>query len=51
MSDDERSAAIKEETQKIEDENSENGKYVVSVRSFFQGNESVSYTHLRAHET
>ena len=39
MTEDERIAAIKEETKKIEDENSENGKYVVSVRSFFQGNE------------
>jgi hypothetical protein len=39
MSEEERNAAIKAETKKIEDENSENGKYVVSVRSFFQGNE------------
>jgi len=39
MTQDERATAIKEETKKIEEENSENGKYVVSVRSFFQGNE------------
>ena len=39
MTEEERAKAIKEETKKIEEENSENGKYVVSVRSFFQGNE------------
>jgi hypothetical protein len=39
MTEEERANAIKEETKKIEEENSENGKYVVSVRSFFQGNE------------
>ena len=39
MTEDERNEAIKAETAKIEEENSENGKYVVSVRSFFQGNE------------
>ncbi len=39
MSEAERDKAIKEETTAIEKENSENGKYTVSVRSFFQGNE------------
>jgi hypothetical protein len=39
MSEAEREKAIKEETTAIEKENSENGKYTVSVRSFFQGNE------------
>lgn len=39
MTEDERNEAIKAETSRIEDENSEDGKYVVSVRSFFQGNE------------
>ncbi len=39
MTEKERSEAIKAETAKIEEENSDGGKYVVSVRSFFQGNE------------
>ena len=39
MSESERKEIIKKETKKIEEENSENGKYVVSVRPFFQGNE------------
>lgn len=39
MSEKEREIAINQETAKIQRENSENGKYVVSVRSFFQGNE------------
>ena len=39
MTEAERDKAIKEETTAIEKENSENGKYTVSVRSFFQGNE------------
>jgi hypothetical protein len=39
MTEQERAEAIKAETSKIEEENSEGGKYVVSVRSFFQGNE------------
>ncbi len=39
MSEDERQKVINQEIAKIEKENSENGKYVVSVRSFFQGNE------------
>ena len=39
MTESERNRVIKEETQQIEEENSDNGKYVVSVRSFFQGNE------------
>ena len=40
MSEEERNTAIEEEIKKkIEEENSEGGKYVVSVRSFFQGNE------------
>lgn len=39
MTEAERDKAIKEESTAIEKENSENGKYTVSVRSFFQGNE------------
>jgi hypothetical protein len=39
MSEAEREKAIKEETTAIEKENSDNGKFTVSVRSFFQGNE------------
>ena len=39
MSETERDKIIKEEIAIIEKENSEGGKYVVSVRSFFQGNE------------
>jgi hypothetical protein len=39
MSETEREKIIKDETSAIEKENSEGGKYVVSVRSFFQGNE------------
>ena len=39
MSEEDRNKVIQEETAKIEEENSEGGKYVVSVRSFFQGNE------------
>lgn len=39
MSEADREKAINQEIAKIEKENNENGKYVVSVRSFFQGNE------------
>jgi len=39
MTEDERMAAINREIAKIEQENNEGGKYVVSVRSFFEGNE------------
>ena len=39
MSEEERAKAIKVETDLIAKENNEGGKYVVSVRSFFQGNE------------
>lgn len=39
MSEDERMAAINKEIAKIEKENNEGGKYTVSVRSFFEGNE------------
>lgn len=39
MSEKEREAAINREIAKIEQENNEGGKYTVSVRSFFQGNE------------
>lgn len=38
-SEQERAQIIKEESEKIEKENSENGKYIVTVKSFFQGNE------------
>lgn len=39
MSEDEREATINKEIARIEQENNENGKYTVSVRSFFEGNE------------
>ena len=39
MTEDERMAAINQEIAKIEQENNEGGKYTVSVRSFFEGNE------------
>lgn len=39
MTEAERDKAINAEISKIEKENNEGGKYVVSVRSFFQGNE------------
>ncbi len=39
MSEDEREAAINKEIAKIEKENNEDGRYTVSVRSFFEGNE------------
>lgn len=39
MSELEREKAINQEIAKIEQENNEGGKYTVSVRSFFQGNE------------
>ena len=39
MSEKEREAALNKEIAKIEQENSEDGKYTVSVRSFYQGNE------------
>ena len=39
MSEEERNTTIEDEIKKIQEENSEGGKYVVSVRSFFQGNE------------
>lgn len=39
MSEDERMAAINKEIAKIEQENNEDGKYTVSVRPFFEGNE------------
>ncbi|GIM52490.1 peptidase S46 [Capnocytophaga cynodegmi] len=39
MTEKEREAALNREMAKIQKENDEGGKYVVSVRSFFQGNE------------
>ncbi|MFV0541485.1 MAG: S46 family peptidase [Aestuariibaculum sp.] len=39
MTEAEREAAINKEIEKIQNENSEGGKYTVSVKSFFQGNE------------
>ena len=39
MSEKQRQDALNREMEKIQKENSEGGKYVVSVRSFFQGNE------------
>lgn len=39
MSEDDRMAAINKEIAKIQEENNEGGKYTVSVRPFFEGNE------------
>ena len=39
MSEKEREKIVNQEIAKIEQENSENGKYVVSVKSFYEGNE------------
>ena len=39
MTEKDREAAINKEIAKIEQENNEGGKYIVSVRSFYQGNE------------
>lgn len=39
MTEDERMTVINQEIAKIEQENNEGGKYTVSVRSFFEGNE------------
>lgn len=39
MTEKEREAAVNKEIAKIEQENNEGGKYTVSVRSFYQGNE------------
>ena len=39
MNEKEREAALNQEMAKIQKENSEGGKYIVSVRPFFQGNE------------
>lgn len=39
MTEDERKEAISAESERIEAENNENGKYVVTVKSFFGGNE------------
>ncbi|WP_299365642.1 S46 family peptidase [Winogradskyella sp.] len=39
MTEKEREAAINKEIAKIQEENNEGGKYTVSVRSFYQGNE------------
>ncbi len=39
MDEKEREAVINQEIQKIQEENNEGGKYTVSVRPFFQGNE------------
>lgn len=39
MNEDEREAIINKEIAKIEEENNENGKYTVSVKSFYNGNE------------
>ncbi len=39
MSEDDRAKAIQQESAKIEQENNEGGKYTVSVKSFYSGNE------------
>ena len=50
MSEKERQKIINQEIAKIEKENSENGKYVVSVRSFYNGNEFYYFVYQDYHD-
>jgi len=50
MSEDERNKVIKEEIALIKKENSEDGKYVVSVKSFFKGNEYYYFVYQDFHD-
>src|SRR5690606_14185419 len=45
MTEEERQKAIQQESDLLEKENSEEGKFVVSVRSFFDGNENYYYVY------
>ncbi|MCA5004545.1 S46 family peptidase [Sphingobacterium sp. WQ 366] len=50
MSEKERNTIIQQEIAKIEKENSENGKYVVNVRSFYNGNEFYYFVYQDYHD-
>ncbi len=50
MSEKERNAIIQKEIAKIEKENSENGKYVVNVKSFYNGNEYYYFVYQDYHD-
>lgn len=50
MSEKERNTIIQQEIAKIEKENSENGKYVVNVRSFYNGNEYYYFVYQDYHD-
>ena len=50
MSEDERSKIINQEINLIKKENSEDGKYVVSVKSFFKGNEYYYFVYQDFHD-
>ena len=50
MSEKERNTIIQQESAKIEKENSENGKYTVSVRSFYNGNEFYYFVYQDYHD-
>jgi len=50
MSEAEREKVINQEIAKIEKENSENGKYVVSVKSFYNGNEYYYFVYQDYHD-
>lgn len=50
MSEKEREAIINREIAQIQKENSENGKYTVSVRPFFQGNEYYYFVYQDFHD-
>ena len=50
MSETERNKIIQQEIAKIEKENSENGKYVVNVKSFYNGNEYYYFVYQDYHD-
>jgi hypothetical protein len=50
MSEKERNTIIQQEIAKIEKENSENGKYIVNVRSFYNGNEFYYFVYQDYHD-
>ncbi|WP_159634317.1 S46 family peptidase [Sphingobacterium composti Ten et al. 2007 non Yoo et al. 2007] len=50
MSEKERNTIIQQEIAKIEKENSENGKYAVNVRSFYNGNEFYYFVYQDYHD-
>ncbi|NGM64753.1 S46 family peptidase [Sphingobacterium sp. SGR-19] len=50
MSEKEREKIVNQEIAKIEQENSENGKYIVSVKSFYNGNEYYYFVYQDYHD-